>query len=198
MRVHLSLKIAAATVLCMSAAIGIGSASAAPGSKSDAEASTSASAPKLALTAAEQRSLQAEVDQHLKNYGGGKQIGINRISYEAGRMILTLPLPGEKKARAVGEPVAPAGVANCRFEFACLWADTNFNGAKIERAACETLTLAAPFNSSTASVHNNQTTGTQTRLLNSTRQILNASQAPSRINDTGVLDRSKVRFWVVC
>lgn len=148
----------------------------------------------VSLSPAQRAELQAEVDQHLKNYGGGVQIGINQVSYENGQMILTLPLPGESSARAVGAPQ----VMMCRFEFACLWSNTNFTGTKIERAACGTITLAAPFNSSTASIQNNQTSNTQTMILNASRAILNANLAPSQINDNGVLNRSQARFWVVC
>jgi|ERR1041385_5490455 hypothetical protein len=159
---------------------------------------SSAQVPVVNLTAAQKAALQADVTEQLKNYGGGQQIGINQVSYDNGRMVVTLPLPGETRARAINEPVVPLGTANCAFEDACLWSDTNFNGTKIERFACGTITLAAPFNTSTASIHNNQTTGTQTVIFNASRQILNASLAPSRINDTGVGSRSSARFWTVC
>jgi hypothetical protein len=60
------------------------------------------------------------------------------------------------------------------------------------------VTLTTPFNSSTASMYNNQTTGTQTLILNGSSEVLNANRAPSTINDLGVLNRSKARFWRVC
>ncbi|SDJ75122.1 peptidase inhibitor family I36 protein [Nonomuraea jiangxiensis] len=157
-----------------------------------------ADVPEIKLTDPEKQALQAEVDKHLKDYGGGKQIGINEIAYEDNRLILTLPLPGEKKARAANEPITPLGVANCAYEYACLWSDTNFNGTRIARYACGTIALGAPFNSSVGSIHNNQTTGTQTLLLNGSRQILNGSLAPSRVNDTGVGSRANARNWTVC
>lgn len=157
-----------------------------------------AAPPEIQLTESQKKELQAEVDKHLKDYGGGKQIGINEIAYEDGAMILTLPLPGEAKARSVNEPVTPLGTANCSYEYACLWSDTNFNGSRLSRWACGTVTLGSPFNSTVGSIHNNQTTGTQTVLLNSARQVLNASMAPSRISDTGVGSRWSARYWVVC
>ncbi|MET7334954.1 peptidase inhibitor family I36 protein [Nonomuraea sp. NPDC005650] len=169
------------------------------GGISGASAETkNADVPEITLTEPEKQALQAEVDKHLKDYGGGKQIGINEIAYDDNRLILTLPLPGEKKARSVNEAITPLGVANCSFEYACLWSDTNFNGTRIARFDCATVALAAPFNTSVGSIHNNQTTGTQTILLNASRQILNSSMAPSRINDTGVGSRSNARSWTVC
>jgi hypothetical protein len=79
-----------------------------------------------------------------------------------------------------------------------LWSGTNFSGTRLEHFDCETLVLGVPFNTSTASIYNNQTTDTQTLVLNGSGQILNANLAPSRINDTGVLNRSQARRWRVC
>jgi hypothetical protein len=158
----------------------------------------SADVPAVSLTPADKQALQRQLDGHLNDYGAGRQTGINQVSYDNGRIVLTLPLPGETRARAISEPVTPMGVANCAFAHACLWSETNFNGARLDRVACGTIALGAPFNSSTASIHNNQTTNTQTVILNSAQQILNASQAPSRINDTGVGSRGSARFWRVC
>ena len=155
----------------------------------------------IRLTAEQQEAFQAEVTGHLNDYGEGTQIGINQISFHEGRTILTLPLPGETRARTVDEAITPAAATDCHGNdrlWACLWSDTNFNGARLEHTKCETLTLASPFNTSTASIYNNQSLNTQTVILNGSRQILNASQAPSRINDTGVLNRGQARFWRVC
>jgi hypothetical protein len=157
-----------------------------------------ADVPAVKLTAAQRHTLQAQVTAHLKDYGGGKQISINQVAYDNGRMILTLPLPGEAKARAIDQPMTALGTADCAGRNACLWSDTNFNGTQIQREVCTTITLAAPFNSSTGSIHNNQTTGTQTVLMNGSRQILNGTLAPSRVHDTGVGSRSQARFWRVC
>lgn len=185
------MKIAAAILVALSAAASIG-ASIATGATPDAKA------PDIVFTTAEKRALQAQINERLGDYGGGAQTGINEITYDNGLLILTIPLPGERKARAVNESATPLGVANCPYEFACLWSDTNFNGDRLARAACTTITLAAPFNSSTGSIHNNQTPGTQTLLLNSSRQILNANFPGSRINDTGVGSRWYARYWRVC
>lgn len=168
------------------------------GSAGVASSGPTADVPTVQLTDTQKQELQAQVNEQLKNYGGGKQIGINQISYGNGRMILTLPLPGETKARAIDELITPLGTANCRFEWACLWSDTNFNGTKLEKFFCDRIVLAFPFSSSTGSIHNNQTSGTQTMILNSSQQILNANLAPSKINDTGVGSRGNARYWQVC
>src|SRR6478752_5337277 len=141
----------------------------------DSAVPASAPPPVTDLTAAEQQELQTQVANRLKDYGGGEQISINQISYLNGTIILTLPLPGEERARSINEPLAASAAPTCGYTHACLWSDTNFNGAKIERVNCGVITLGAPFNSSTASVYNNQTPGTQTVLMNGSRQILNAS-----------------------
>ncbi len=172
----------------------------------DAELGSARAAPTgdvsmIRLTAEQQEALQAEVTGHLNDYGKGTQIGINQVSFDEGHTILTLPLPGETKARAVDELITPAAATDCHSNqqgWACLWSGTNFSGTRLEHFNCETLSLGSPFNSSTASIYNNQTTGTQTLLLNGSGQILNANQAPSRINDTGVLNRSQARLWRVC
>jgi hypothetical protein len=152
----------------------------------------------VTLTAAQRQALQTEVQKHLHDYGAGQQIGINQISWDGGRTILTLTLPGERTARAATEAINSFGVANCPPLYACLWENTNFEGDRLYKTRCETLTLAAPFNSSTASIHNNQTSGTQTLVMNGRREILNANLAPSRVNDTGVGTRSHARYWKVC
>ncbi|GAA0934436.1 peptidase inhibitor family I36 protein [Nonomuraea longicatena] len=159
---------------------------------------TTAGAPEIRLSEPEKQALQAEVDKRLKDYGGGKQIGINQIAYQDNQLILTLPLPGEKKARTVNEPITILGTPNCSAFYACLWSDTNFNGSRLSLTQCATVALTAPFNSSVGSIHNTQSTGTQTILMNGSRQILNASMAPSTINDTGIGSRSHARFWKVC
>lgn len=161
-------------------------------------ASAKPGVPRLEFTTVERQTLQAQVDQHLHDYGSGTQMGLNEIMFDDGRVVLTLPLPGERKARAMDEPVSAQGVANCASLFACLWSDTNFNGTRLSKIDCGQLTLAAPFTTSTASIHNNQSSGTQTIIYNGSHSILNASMAPSRINDTGVGTRANARFWLVC
>ncbi len=160
---------------------------------------TTAKVPALNLTAAQRQELQARVDEALTDLGGGKQIGINQIAYKDGS-VLTLVLPGEVRARAVGEPIPSPTQTGCPRLHACLWPDTNFRGDRHEEdLPCGTiLNLPARFLTSLASIQNNQTTGRQTVIYNGRGEILNASLAPSKINDTGVLNRSQARRWKVC
>ncbi|MEU4801946.1 peptidase inhibitor family I36 protein [Actinosynnema sp. NPDC023587] len=147
---------------------------------------------------AELAALQARVDENLGLYGGGKQIGINQVEYLGGTLLLTLKLPGERSARAVQEPVGTAGVANCQYQWVCLWTDTHFNGDRLAKYACQTITVPQMFQDNTGSVHNNQTTNTETVLYNSGWSVLNANLAPTRISDTGVNVRWVTRYWKTC
>jgi hypothetical protein len=159
---------------------------------------TTAKVPTLNLSAAQRQELQARVDEALTDLGGGKQIGINQIAYKDGS-VLTLVLPGEVRARTVDRPIPSVLAPDCPFRWACIWPDTNFRGDRWERTNCELLlNLPARFLTSLASIQNNQTPGTQTVIYNGRGEILNASLAPSRINDTGVLNRSQARRWRVC
>jgi hypothetical protein len=153
------------------------------------------------LTAAEEQAMQAVVNEHLRYSVGAQQISINQIAYANGSVIMTLPLPGEQRARAITEPMTPPGVPNCAFKHVCLWSDTNFNGTRIDRVVCNGMkyfVLPAPFNVSIGSIHNNQTPGTQTMVLDSDLRVLHANLAPSTINDTGVGARYGARFWQIC
>ena len=98
------------------------------------------------------------------------------------------------------EPIPSPTPTGCPRTFACLWPDTNFRGDRHEEdLPCgRILNLPARFLTSLASIQNNQTTGTQTVIYNGRGEILSASLAPSRINDTGVLNRSQARSWKVC
>jgi len=165
------------------------------------EAQAYGGGPAAGLTAAEEEAMQAVVNEHLKKSVGAKQISINQIAYADGSVIMTLPLPGEQTARAINELMAPSDTPNCAFEHVCLWTDTNFNGTRIDRVVCNGIkyfVLPAPFNASIGSIHNNQTWGTQTMVLNSTQQVLHANLAPSTIHDTGVGSRHGARFWQIC
>jgi hypothetical protein len=90
--------------------------------------------------------------------------------------------------------------AKCPRLFVCIWTDTNFRGVpQRKKLPCgKLLRLKKPFTENLASIQNNQTPGRQTVIYNDRKEILNANIAPSKINDTGVLNRSKARFWKVC
>jgi hypothetical protein len=78
------------------------------------EARITAEAKKAGLSAQEVADLQGKVDAELKRApAGAKQISVNQVVYRDGAVI-TLALPGEKRARAV------AGTPNCPYGSACL------------------------------------------------------------------------------
>ncbi|MFI7662789.1 hypothetical protein ACIBTW_28320 [Micromonospora parva] len=157
------------------------------------------SAPAFELSAADKVTMQGLLDAQLKNSVGGKQIGVNQIAYDNGATILTLPLPGERQARTVDGPVLPLGTPNCEFEYACLYDGTNFDSLMLSRAACGEINLSSlGLANRVSSIHNNQTNNTQTYIMNSSRQILNANRAPSKVNDVGVGGTNRAVYWRVC
>jgi hypothetical protein len=191
-------RVVVAIAAMLSALLGVGVSSA---TGSAPEAPPYVGVPGVKLTVAEEQAMQAVVDEHVRHYVGAQQISINQIAYANGSVIMTLPLPGEQRARAIAEPRTPPGMPNCAFEHVCLWSDTNFNGTRIDRVVCNGIkyfVLPAPFNVSIGSIHNNQTPGTQTMVLDSDLQVLHANLAPSTINDTGVGARYGARFWQIC
>ncbi|MFI6289574.1 hypothetical protein ACIBCM_33375 [Streptomyces sp. NPDC051018] len=56
------------------------------------------------LSKSDVAALQKQIDKQLAATPGGKQTGVNQMSWRGGKAIMTIPLPGEKRARAVGEP----------------------------------------------------------------------------------------------
>lgn len=165
-------------------------------------APTRAKTPMVKLSPADEQAMQALIDAHLKKSDksvGGKQISINQIAYDDGKTILTFPLPGERQARAIDEPITPLGTANCSYYYACLYDGTWFDGARLSRSKCERVYLPYyNFGYITSSIHNNQTAGTQTVILNTYPQVLNANLAPSRVNDVGVGAANQAVYWQVC
>jgi hypothetical protein len=140
------------------------------------------------LNPAEEQALQARVDEYLKTTAnmrstGGKQVTINQIAFDHG--VLTVPIPGIYASYS------------CRYTEACVYADTWFNGAYIRWIECDTLDVGG-LREKISSVWNNQTSGTQTILYDSSWQIINATLAPSRTHDLGVWSGNKAWRWKVC
>jgi hypothetical protein len=162
-------------------------------------APSAAKVPVVKLSAADQQALQAKVDAFLNSSVGGRQTGPNTIEFDGGKVILTVPLPGERQARAINEPIGTLGTANCSYLWACLYDGTNFDGARLALTNCGLYALSGyGFANITSSIHNNQSSGTQTYILNSSSQILNANLAPSRVNDVGVGGANRAVYWRVC
>jgi hypothetical protein len=155
--------------------------------------------PAVTLTPEQRLELQARVDGYLKDDAGARQISLNQVSYDNGSSIVTVVLPSETKARAINEPITPQGVADCPRPQACVWIGTNFNGDRHNSGnRCGPINLPERFLNNVGSMQNNLNPGTQARIFNGSGEILTASLAPSRINDLGVLNRSRVRSYRTC
>ncbi len=132
---------------------------------------------------------QAKVDYFLAISKDGKQTAPNEISFEDGKVILTV-------APAEGNSVQ---AADCAALYACLYDGTNFGYPRLALTDCGTYTLSNyGFANITSSIHNTQSSNTQTYILNSSSQILNANRAPSKVNDVGVGGTNRAVRWLVC
>ena len=166
---------------------------------------TGAAAPTIEvvkLSSAEAWALQQRVDQQLKNSVDGKQIGPNQVSYYDGTIIVTLVLPGEESARAVNNDFEVQASLCTTLGHACIYDLTNFagdNALRVDKVNCEEINLnSIGWLNRVSAIHNNQTTNTQTLLLDHNRNILNANRAPSKINDLGVESGNDADYWRVC
>lgn len=133
-------------------------ASSAPASAGPVDASSSAGSARFArqaaaadLSPAEARELQETIDGLLEKTGG-VQVAANKIAY-AGATLL-VPLPGETRARELGQRAAPA----CQYGWLCLFSGPNLTGSRIDLFYCNQWTYI-PWAGSDGSFDNNQTTG---------------------------------------
>lgn len=117
-----------------------------------------AEAKQAGLSPVEVAGLQDKVDAELKAApAGAKQVSVNQVAYRDGAVI-TVPLPGEKSARAVGEKRSAAGTPNCPYGSACLWEAIRFEGARFERSLpCHTWIDLGGFRNRASSYQDNQT-----------------------------------------
>ncbi|MFD7893702.1 peptidase inhibitor family I36 protein [Streptomyces sp. NPDC059743] len=162
-----------------------------------------AQAAQAGLDKAEAAGLQRQIDAQLSIAPGGKQTGVNEISWRGGRTVMTFPLPGEKKARAVGEAFAPTGTPNCSRLWTCLYEHANFDGRRLTWSDCDFVNLADwGFNDQTTSWHNNQSTGTRTYVYNwngvNAWVLLWTSTAPSSSSNVGSANNDKADGLQVC
>jgi hypothetical protein len=119
------------------------------------------------LTTAQAAGLQAEVDKYLAKTQG-TQIAPNKI--DLGGAILTVPVPGEGKARELtAAPGGPVILTACPFEDFCAYQLPNFGGAQINMFTCGVYSIPWVGN---GSWDNNQTPGTRARFLNAARQVI--------------------------
>ena len=106
------------------------------------ESTIAAQAQKAGLSKGETAELQQQIDKQLVTTKGGKQIGVNQIAWRDGKVVMTFPLPGEKAARAVNEPIGTLGTPNCSFLWTCLYEHANFDGRRLTWSDCNFENLA--------------------------------------------------------
>ncbi|MCX4545561.1 peptidase inhibitor family I36 protein [Streptomyces sp. NBC_01565] len=147
------------------------------------ESTIAAQAKQAGLTPGEVAGLRQQIDEQLARTPGGKQIGLNQVSWRGGKAIMTFPLPGEGKARAVNESAVALGSPNCGYGWTCLYEHSNFDGRRLTWSDCNFEDLGNwGFNDRATSWHNNQTQGTKTWVYNwagDSWQLLWESTAPS-------------------
>jgi hypothetical protein len=176
---------------------------AAPTSAStELESTIAAQAQKAGLNKSEVAGLQRQIDKQMAKTPGGKQIGVNQVAWRGGKAVMTFPLPGEKQARAVNEPLGTLGTANCSYLWTCLYEHSNFDGRRLTWSDCNFENLANwGFNDQTTSWHNNQSRGTQTHVYNWTGSSwaqLWVSTAPSSSSNVGSANNDKADGLWVC
>jgi hypothetical protein len=142
------------------------------------------------MAQADTAGVQKQVDNVLAKSPGGKQISANQVAWNDGKVVLTIPLAGERSARAAGEPVTTLGTANCPYTWTCLYEHANFDGRRLQFSACGYIQDlgAYGFSDMATSWHNNQTPGTRTWVYNWTgswTQIWVEGGAPSKSTNVG-------------
>ncbi|GAA3380818.1 hypothetical protein GCM10020367_69620 [Streptomyces sannanensis] len=166
------------------------------------ESTIAAQAQKAGLNKSELAELQRQVDKQMATTPGGKQIGVNQIAWRGGKAVMTFPLPGEKKARAVDEPFSAMGSPNCSYKWTCLYEHSNFDGRRLTWSDCGGILDLSDwgFSDQTTSWHNNQTSGTKTRVYNWTGAwtLLWTSTAPSSSSNVGSTNNDKADGIDVC
>jgi hypothetical protein len=158
--------------------------------------------PGLQVTKAQELELDRQIAEQLKIAPGGKRISVNQIAWArdgAEPVIMTFPVPGERIARAAGEPITPLGTPNCNYEGVCLWDFTNFEGSRVGPFyACRTENLANHgFANRTESWQNNQTPNTKSWLVQN-GQILMDMIPNSKVSHVGVYNVNRATHLTVC
>ncbi|WP_177221538.1 peptidase inhibitor family I36 protein [Lentzea xinjiangensis] len=148
-------------------------------------------------------SVQAEITQVLERTAGGVQISPNQIAWQDGRVVLTIPLAGEKPARAAEGSVAPLGTRNCTKYWTCLYEHKDYEGRKLSFTECNEIQDLSDydFSDKTSSWHNNQSSGTKTRVYNWTGSwsgIWTTGGAESWSSYVGAADNDKADGIKAC
>ncbi|MCP3821226.1 peptidase inhibitor family I36 protein [Streptomyces sp. A3M-1-3] len=195
-------KFAVAATAGAMAVLGVAAPTSASTAPTALESTIASEAKQAGLSKSEVAGLQKQIDKQLATTPGGKQIGVNQIAWRGGKAVMTFPLPGEKKARAVGEAAVPLGSPNCRYAWTCLYEHSNWDGRRLTWSDCNFENLADwGFNDQTTSWHNNQTRGTRTTVYNWTGSSwaqLWQSTAPSSSANVGSANNDKADGLWVC
>lgn len=120
---------------------------------------------KAGLDDRQARLLQGEVDKVLAGLpDGGRQISANEVMSADGRVKAVVPVPGETRARSLSGAQA---LANCYYEYLCLFDYPNFSGTLWQMYYCDFINLGDyGLNDRLESYDNYQTTGTTARFYN--------------------------------
>ena len=146
---RLALGIAAGTLTVTSLA-GFASANQ-PGTQDDAEPTIAST-----LNASERQQVNAEVAENLRKSKGGKRISLNQIAWPKDGVVMTIPLPGEKRARPADQPIGTKG-DGCTYKRTCLYDYGDFEGRELEFYYCKFQKLRNyNFTNKTTSWANNQ------------------------------------------
>lgn len=192
------MKIAATAAAGILASVGLAGTSSA---QSALDQTIAAQAAEAGLSKSEVAALQKQMDQQMALTPGGKQIGVNQVAWRDGKAVMTWPLPGETKARAVNEPAAALGSPNCSYLWTCLYEHDQWNGRRLTWSDCNFEQLSNwGFQDQATSWHNNQSRGTVTRVYNwvGSWQQLWASTAPSSSSNVGSWANDKADAIRVC
>ena len=108
------------------------------------------------LTTTERQQMDAEVARTLQNTTGGKRISLNQIAWPKDGVVMTIPLPGEKRARPADQPIGTKG-DGCTYKRTCLYDYGDFEGRELEFYYCKFQKLRNyNFTNKTTSWANNQ------------------------------------------
>lgn len=116
------------------------------------------------ITTAERAQVNTEVAETMRKAPGGERVGLNQIAWPDKGAVMTIPLPGEKRARAADEPIGTRG-DGCTYKRVCLYDYGDFEGRELEFYTCKFQKLRwYDFTNRTSSWANNQTSGTISEL----------------------------------
>jgi hypothetical protein len=189
------------TVLVL-ALLGLGAPAYSAGDPDGADAASAADRlPGAAqVTEAQRATLDSQIADRLSSTRGGTRISVNQISWHDGGVVLTLPLPGESRAR----DLTASRVANgpCAYERVCLWSGFQKSGEKLSFYTCAYRKLRHyDFTNRTTTWENHQSGRTLTRLdywTGSRTKPLDALSVGSWRDFSGTSRDNRADFLKVC